>query len=144
MDITNSYYNQFFNICLQIFGPLNKKGDQEDLMPGVTILSILNSEYDELEYPKENGISIIDQLTNVKTTQFKTTHNTEKHNIIKLFNPYVLNQQPIAPGIYMVHNLILYDTSHTDVYYIKPITFFVECSENQLKILDDIEKINFI
>ena len=144
MDKSSMYSGQVFNICLQIFGPLNKKDEQQDLMPNVTILSLVNNEDEELDFIHANGIKLIDQLSSVTTNEFKSTHNTEKHNIIKLFNPYVKNEQPIAPGIYMVHNLVLFDSSHIDTYYIKPITFFVECKNNSLEILDNLDVINFI
>ena len=144
MEKSDYIDNQSFNVCLQIFGPLNKVGDQKDLMPSVTMLSLIGVDYKELEFSQENGKIIIDRYSTITTDQFKSTHNTEKHDIIELFNPYVKNEKPIAPGIYMIHNISLYDSSHIDVYYNKPITFFVECKDNSLKVLDNLDLINFI
>ena len=144
MDTSSNSSMQYYNICLQIFGPLNKNGDQSDLMPGVTMLSLIGVDSKELEFSKENGKMIIDKYSTINTNQFKSTHNTEKHNIIELFNPYVKDEQPIASGIYMIHNIALYDLSHMDMYYNKPITFFVECKNNSLEILDNLDIINFI
>ena len=134
MDISDRHDS--YNICLEITGPFGGNDEQVTCEPNTYNFSIIDKNDEEPTFSFDNGKSIIDKLCDVKYSSFKTTTNTEKHNILKMFNTFVQNDQPISPGVYIISRLLLLDESHMDTFYHKNISFFVECKSNKLTIYD--------
>jgi hypothetical protein len=121
---------------MEITGPFGGNYEHATCEPRTYNFSVIDENDDESVYSFDNGKNIIDKLCDVKYSSLKTTTNTEKHNILKMFNTFVQNDQPISPGVYIISRLLLLDESHMDTFYYKNISFFVECDSNQLSIYD--------
>ena len=137
MDLSTNK-NDTFNICMEITGPFGGSPELIDCSPNTYNFSIYEEHIEEPIFNYESGVKIIDNLTNIKLNKYKTTTNTEKYNILNIFNSFVEDEQPISPGIYLVSRLILLDKSHIHTFYSKSVTFFVECKNNKLAVYDQV------
>lgn len=124
------------NLCLEIIGPFQSKfSNSYNKSTGIYYMNYIDNTSNEIDLDLKDGFQFVDKLTNIKTDQFKKTHNTEKFKILSMFNKYVEDEQPIEPGTYLISKILVCDIEHKNNIYSKPITFFVECINNKLFVL---------
>lgn len=124
------------NLCLEIIGPLQSKFNNScNKTTGIYYMNYIDNSSNEMIIDLKEGYKLVDRLTDIKTDQFKKTHNTEKFKILSMFNKYVEDEQPIESGTYLISKILICDLEHKNDIYSKPITFFVECINNKLFVL---------